>query len=113
MDEISNVTRLYANLEALVLKNPLFELFEFLTQDPFLRFGNDGPGRDGIDADAVWAEFPGERLRQAQHRAFGGDIGDVTIKAPVECHRAKIHDRALAFCLHSGRACLREREAGG
>src|SRR5580765_4106229 len=38
--------------------------------------GLDGAGADGVDADAVWSDFFGERLAEVGERGFGSAVVD-------------------------------------
>ena len=82
----------------------------FADPEPALALRADGARRDGVDANIVLAERPGEAVGQADDRGFGRRIGRQRPRAAHPGDRGKIDDRTGAEFAHMRAHGLRGEE---
>jgi len=79
-----------------------------LEPEPALAFGDHHTGRDGVDANAVGPDQPGQRVGEADNRRLRRGIGRQRRRAAHPGDRRHVDDRTAAPRLH-----LRHHRLGG
>src|SRR5688500_18643571 len=100
MDQIGDILGYDTHIQALPVDHPIIVFLELVPEDALLRLGHDRPWRDGIHAYAMGSELARQRFGEAEHRAFGRDIGDIAAQLAVESDRSEVDDLAPAPVLH-------------